>query len=87
MNEMTEPEPEKAEVVKPNIVPSEAWLRKHRERMNTAKPVVSGDAKQGERQSGERNGEKPPESQSGKKVKEEAQSGERMQGIGDGWGW
>lgn len=94
-------EPKVVQKVVQKVVPSEEWLKKHRERMACARPVVnegenvkSGDAKQ------ERG--KPPESQSGKKVKEEAKGQEgrslgqgqalglgdgKMQGLGDGWGW
>lgn len=83
MNEMVEPEPAKAEPAKPNIVPSEGWLRKHRERMSCARPVVSGDAKQGE---------KPLVAVKPKEAGDEGDGkslgiGDKPLGLGDGWGW
>ena len=78
-------EPVKAE---PKVVPSEAWLAKHLERMRCAVPVPNAkqpsaeSTKQGENaKQGETGDGKPPES-----VTTEKASGKSL-GLGDGWGW
>ncbi len=92
---MLEKEPVKAEIVKPNIVPSEAWLRKHRERMNCARPVAKPEPKP----EGKPEGKppvvvKPKEAQRGEGEKEGQALGQPLGlgdggalGLGDGWGW
>lgn len=93
MKEMTEPDD--GAKVGAKVMPSEAWLARHRERMHCARPMPSAEkGKQGE--SG-REGEKPKIEK-----KEGSQSlgqslglgdgqslglGDKPLGLGDGWGW